>query len=412
MEYLKKHQLENNRVSRLKWMLEHTLGSPNAFEYRRQELSEMQQQPLKNTISVSDEDVLKSFIDSVNPKEDGEHFVLDYLRCGQIGVRINDVLYVHGGVNPQSINFVPDAKRFRYFERSTGDVVYKSVDDIPGKYLRKSTKGSSMRELDLWMTKLNEFKDDCLLDFETNPFWHEVKESSDGESSYFRRGGEALMGYQSTPATCGVGVIVPTFYEKQNDETSKPHAFPKAYLDYFKNNAVRYIVVGHKPVGSTPLVINASSANKLLEETTTSVNQMTPKLSMVPELRVIMADTSFSDPSRQHEFGHTRGKAVSEVLFSKHVSNSMTQVQLSGVLPNESAYKFKLKLSSDVKMNRKSNEKMTDIVYDGFGAVGRVTDDGYWIKVKLNETEYLGARTIGYKIEYEIFQNISVASLL
>ena len=37
--FLKENKLENAKCNRLKWLLSHTLGSPNAFEFRREELS-------------------------------------------------------------------------------------------------------------------------------------------------------------------------------------------------------------------------------------------------------------------------------------------------------------------------------------------------------------------------------------
>lgn len=69
-EYLAKWDLPDTRVHRLKWMLKHTLGSPNAFEFRRAELAELRRLQAQSSsalasgpVDISDEDVVQSFFD-------------------------------------------------------------------------------------------------------------------------------------------------------------------------------------------------------------------------------------------------------------------------------------------------------------------------------------------------------------
>lgn len=58
-DYLKQHNLSDTKPNRLKWMLEHTWGSPDAFEFRRLELSIVTKSDIKN---ITDEDVVKRAI--------------------------------------------------------------------------------------------------------------------------------------------------------------------------------------------------------------------------------------------------------------------------------------------------------------------------------------------------------------
>ncbi len=55
---------EDSVLNRLQWALKHTLGCPNTFEFRREELK-----IILNKTEVLDDEVVQSFVDSV--KENG-----------------------------------------------------------------------------------------------------------------------------------------------------------------------------------------------------------------------------------------------------------------------------------------------------------------------------------------------------
>jgi hypothetical protein len=97
-QYIEKYKLENNAASRLKWMLQETMGSEGAFDRRRLEL-----QILRNGAEVSDEDVVKSYVESVDPSAGDKvclyvyMYVLFLCICAQIlpngaGVSDEDVV--------------------------------------------------------------------------------------------------------------------------------------------------------------------------------------------------------------------------------------------------------------------------------------------------------------------------------
>ena len=80
--YFADEGLVNSRVARAKWMLHCTLGCPNTFEYRRQELAALQGPGGGSGPgggAVSDEAVVESMLESVRPGG----LVERYLRLGQ-----------------------------------------------------------------------------------------------------------------------------------------------------------------------------------------------------------------------------------------------------------------------------------------------------------------------------------------
>mmetsp|Transcript_25529 Transcript_25529/g.31390 ORF Transcript_25529/g.31390 Transcript_25529/m.31390 type:complete len:467 (+) Transcript_25529:259-1659(+) len=317
---------ENDKITRLKWMLKETLGSPDTFEFRREELAILSG---RNDDEISDEEVIASFLESV--QEGG--FVVEYLKLAQIGVILHDTLFVHGGVNVESCGFVPDYKKFRYFDRATGDVVVKSVDDIPGFLLPEN------HTVEDWINHLNAFADDALNHYLQSPFWQE-------KDGIWIRGGEALMAYQSTPATQGRGVIVPTFVDG-----GKVSKFSEKLVQYLQQSRLSRIIVGHKPVADSPLVIRDDGA-----------------------LEVIMADTSYSDSSS----ADNRGDAVAEVIVEPDGS-----ALVHGVLSDGKEYNFILPAVHEMNTGN---------------LIGKKTKDDFWIKAKLEDQTLLLVKTEGRKV--------------
>jgi hypothetical protein len=110
-----------NAVDRLKWILKSTMGSPGAFEYRRQELA-LEGKPHE------DMDIVNSYLEWVQPNS-GELF--RFMAHGKIALIIGDTLYVHGALKPSNIGWVPPKRG----ENPAGKVVEnlrKWVDEING----------------------------------------------------------------------------------------------------------------------------------------------------------------------------------------------------------------------------------------------------------------------------------------
>lgn len=84
----------------LKWMLEKTMGCPNTFRYRGEELSKRMQK------NVTDEEVLESFLKEAAPTG----VMGEYLQHSQVGVIIpsTKLLAVHGGLTSANIGRLPN----------------------------------------------------------------------------------------------------------------------------------------------------------------------------------------------------------------------------------------------------------------------------------------------------------------
>ena len=92
-------ELTTHASRRLQWILQKTMGSPLAFEYRRAEL-------LSAGGPCEDDDVVRSFLDYVDPGPAAGPLT-KYLQYGAVAAVIGDTLFVHGAANPHNIGHVP-----------------------------------------------------------------------------------------------------------------------------------------------------------------------------------------------------------------------------------------------------------------------------------------------------------------
>merc|ERR1712232_692035 len=60
----------------------------------------------KGASHVSENDVLKSFMNSVNPNEENP-WMLRYIQLGQLMLVLGDILFVHGAVSESALGYVP-----------------------------------------------------------------------------------------------------------------------------------------------------------------------------------------------------------------------------------------------------------------------------------------------------------------
>jgi hypothetical protein len=109
-----------SQADRLKWMLTKTMGSPLAFEYRRDELKLL-------ACDSNDADVVESFVDLMRP--DG--LMMEYLKCAKIAVILGDTLFIHGAIHTYNMGWLPQMKVFPQGEN--GSPVGKPVSLVDFK---------------------------------------------------------------------------------------------------------------------------------------------------------------------------------------------------------------------------------------------------------------------------------------
>mgnify|MGYP006983395564 CR=1 FL=1 len=133
--------------------------------------------------TIRDEEVLCNFVDSLERK-DG--FVRRYLEEAQIGVCIGNTLFVHGGLQNNSIGFVPSLQnRNRAQAGPLGDETKETL---------------SVQE---WIDLLNTFKTNAIEEWKGHMRWN-------GDRSW--RGGEALMGNHTVLLYNGVTLTCTTIH--------------------------------------------------------------------------------------------------------------------------------------------------------------------------------------------------------
>jgi hypothetical protein len=346
----------NTRVNRLKYMLEHTLGCPKTFEFRRKEVSILKDVPLEG---ISDDEVLENILHEI---ESPEGSLREYLEHANVAVQIGNTLFCHGAVDRNTMKYVPlfDTR----FENPPSKPPPKQIcEDLPE-----------------WIQSLNDYLKNGLLDYQNRPYWNIERTS---------RGGESLMALQNRPAMWGRSIISNCYgdggcittesaAEIRNDPeriaeaTTNPLMFENVSSDpmdtevaeWLLKYGVQRVVVGHKPTGDGPAVLSAGYTG----------------------VEVVSADTSFSDTSADDN----RGKAINVVEISGD-SFDDNHLEISGTLRDGEVF-----FSSFPRLNPSGMDQRT-----GDPNLGRQLEDGWWVKAA-TPTHYQLCRGQGRKVEYQM----------
>lgn len=149
---------------------------------------------------------------------------------------------------------------------------------------------------------------------------------------------------------------------------------------YLKQADVTTVITGHQPHGDAPVVISNDG------------------------VRVITCDISYSnnvvwenDLGRQQAKSHNtksscadgngqRGKAITEVCVESDGDGTPARIYLHGRLSTGEGYAFQLP-----EFSQKGSSGHQELV-------GRVTDDGWWIKAVLPNGKVLATKAEGFKV--------------
>jgi len=186
-------------VHRLRWILERTMGAPDAFELRRRDLG-----------GVDDEAVLADYRREMAPDGPFAHL----LQLSRLLVRVGRTLFLHGGLTPDNLGVVPGHRR-RY-----GD-------------------------LDTWMRRLH------LWYLGQLAAWRRNAATWDGRPP---RPAEDLIRYGER---AGDGPVNPTSvaYNRCVDERDKVTLPAPTIIEWLRRQGVDRLVLGHTPSGSIPVVL-------------------------------------------------------------------------------------------------------------------------------------------------------------
>lgn len=356
----------NTRVERLKYMLKHTLGCPDTFEFRRQELAILNGNC--DVEDISDDQVLENFVHEV---EHPEGSLRQYLENANVAAIVGNTLFVHGAVDANTMKYVP--RQDTRFERP----------------LSRPPPGKICNAVNEWVNALNDYLKAGLQDYRSRPLWDENRTT---------RGGEALLALQNRAAVWGRSIIsncygdggcITTDHALQylNDphrselEEKDPLVFenvssnprdPKVAA-WLKDDSIRRVVVGHKPTGDCPAVLSAAYTG----------------------VEIVSGDTSYSDTSADDN----RGLALPNIEIVGE-SEADNQLEISGRLSDGRKYHS--------VFNRLHGDEIDETVGDS--NLGIETRDGYWIKAHTSK-HYRLCRGKGRKVEHNDVPKLSIAHI-
>jgi hypothetical protein len=195
----------NTKTNRLRWLLDCAMNVPGAFEFRRQEISAMSGQSAE---SVSDDDVLQSYISSVGGSELA--WLSAYMEAACLVLAADCTVFTHGGL---------------YSRDGTC-----CVGVLPPSAVSLSTTGISE-----WMSSLNNWFHEQIVSAAVAP---------DGDAD-----GLPLLSYASHPAPCASVLTT-----RMSHENGAPLVPPPDVARTLNGAGITRIVAGGSAQGHGPSV--------------------------------------------------------------------------------------------------------------------------------------------------------------
>jgi hypothetical protein len=302
------------------------MGSPIAFESRREELAVLGK-------PTSDQDVLESFLDYIKPNAP-EGPLVTLLKHGVIAKRYGDILFLHGAIHGYNIGWVPP-------------------------YNMKESQ--VITDLDAWIATINEFAQYEARDYAERMCDYIEKFDVATDSCWSRSGGYTHDQPGSRLLHYGVGTnaddtLNPTvIYAAYNADSSHPE---REVSDWLTGNGVRTLIVGHQPRGDAPMLLDNNGLQVISGDTSYAKNALWDKNNTGTW-------TSMASSKAESELGYpansTRADVVSEVLVNIDEAGN-TSVLVHGILSDGGRYDYVLPKSS-------SNQYL-----------GKVTSTGWLVK--------------------------------
>lgn len=254
-EWMEARHIDSNNYShgptRLKWILEKTMGAPNAFEHRRRELE------VRRWGAVSDQEVFESFLADFEPKAG---IMTRYLRAAQLAFidPVSKALFVHGGLTPEGFG------------------------SIPGK-------AGKIENLKLWIGALN--------------LWARGQIE---QGITQRNGAPELVKYQQPLAGTRANQAS-VIYGRNFDATANPEMIPDELQDKLRAQGVNTLVLGHTPVGEMPVLISNERFRIVFVDNSASRNGESSVVSLKGEKLHVSAPSPVAMALPTTEYTHVLG---------------------------------------------------------------------------------------------------------
>jgi hypothetical protein len=265
--------IEQCQLIYLRWMLEKTMGCPNTFEYRREELQR------RVNHKVDDYEVLLNFMQETSPTG----LMGEYLTLGQMGVIVPDtsVLAVHGGLTEFNIGRVPGM----------------------------SAKDQPVLNAQLWIDTLNAWYTRQI------QLWRDFHPTADLTEPACTALDEEVLPIP------GKHKSVVTADMLSESRQFKP--IPDSVSQYLLANNISVVLTGHQPCGNHPAIVRNSSNNLLCINADTGYAQFDPN------------NTHDTRGTSGHTLEIIATPNQTSVLISATISNSSSADTTLIVTPNE-----------------------------------------------------------------------------
>jgi len=332
---------QHSRVTRLHTILECTMGAPDAYQHRVNELIEMGTINDGMSTTEKDELVVDSFLSSVQPGG----CISEYLRLGKLAFLLGDVFFFHGGVHEAALGWVPPSKRH--------------------------SEGYRVESVQSWCMELSAFHEEEISSFLAGCHRQDHLNRSSDYAPFSAVGGyehdepgSRLMQYamgllpdgNSSGTICYDNFLV----------NGSPEAPNEAVVKFLNKSGVIRTVTGHQPHGDVPLVVSTPTLQLITGDTSYAQNvewdfgYSDNSTALYDQLSSRATSGGRSeDPIPPAE---TRGYAAAEIVisFDEHDINSCSQVLMHGLSQEQLDYEF---------------------IANEF--IGRCTPDGWWVKALL-----------------------------
>lgn len=294
----------NTRAERLRYMQLHTLGCPDTFEFRRQEIGLLES---RDPAGVTDDEVVANFLFDIN---DEQGALRQYLSHGTAAAVIGNTLIVHGAVDANTMGVVPQHTRF----------------ELPTEKTPAARTDLPVAE---WADAMNAYLAAGMQDHADRPDWDAKRETRGGESLMALQNRCAMWG-RSIVSNCyadGGNITTPQAESKREQAWARAETDPLAYegvssnprdvsvAQWLRAGGIRRVITGHKPAGDSPAICASAYTG----------------------VEVITADTSFSDTSKPDN----RGAAIACVLVQGE-SSTANHTEIAGTLRDGRQYTGRL----------------------------------------------------------------------
>lgn len=393
----------NSPADRLRWILSKTMGSPDAFELRRDELAREEILTNSSSRAISDDEVVRSFRRACHPH--GE--VGKYLSSAKLIVKIGSALFMHGALpRPDVVDTCQEHSLW-----SSVDYAIPWIND----------PCEEVASVENWIECLNSFAHSQVGLWKKSILHSDAGDKSmnqpvgvwsttGGYNTQFDYGNLLQFGMGWLPTKKKNPTIVYSswlndgmpqqFSGFRTGDNATPYA--REVSNFFDAGNLQLIVSGHQPHGDHPTPINMSCKS---DDGSLNVQFILP------------CDTSYSGdthwiysgsgekrniPGRGNSVSGRGDVAVCEVLIEQNIDDGSISSTIShGILSD--GRKYESMNLFDVTADPDASLVGTRLDRNDFIFEGSVRDDSgeemdWWIKNKLRDGQFLVSAGKGYNV--------------